>query len=90
MCVLLLTFYLDTDGLLDARDYDFHKNVNTVDALQNVLEFIVESNRQREFICLLPLDIKSIFNNFRRTNIFWFSEELGVKPCHLGVIDDYF
>lgn len=55
----------------------------------NVLEYIAESKRREEFTCLFTLDILSVFNSIRRTDILLFLEELGVKPYLLGVIDDY-
>lgn len=68
----MLVFYLDTNGLLDAKHYGFRKNVCTVDALHNALKFVAESKRRKVLTYLLPLDIKNAFNNFRRTDIFPF------------------
>lgn len=55
----------------------------------NVLEYIAESKRRGEFTCLFTLDILSVFNSIRRTDILLFLEELAVEPYFLGVIDDY-
>lgn len=47
-CTTTLVLYLEAIDLLNVRQYVFRKNVNLVDALRNVLEYLAKSKKVEE------------------------------------------
>lgn len=71
--------YFTIEHLLETRQWVFRKNIRTVEALHNVVEFIVYSKKRKIYRFLLTLENRSSFNKVPRADIFQCQEERGVE-----------
>ncbi|GBN08430.1 Retrovirus-related Pol polyprotein from type-1 retrotransposable element R1 [Araneus ventricosus] len=64
-----LVYFLESNNLLDHRQYGFREGIGTLAALKAVNKFIDCAKNENLVTCLISLDIKNAFNSIRWKDI---------------------
>ncbi|GBM70354.1 Putative protein in type-1 retrotransposable element R1DM [Araneus ventricosus] len=60
-----LVNHLETNNLLNERQYGFRENLGTITALKAVNNFILTAKNEKQVTCMISLDIKNAFNSIK-------------------------
>ncbi|GBM15699.1 RNA-directed DNA polymerase from mobile element jockey [Araneus ventricosus] len=60
-----LVNHLETNNLLNERQYGFRENLGTITALKAVNNFILIAKNEKQVTCKISLDIKNAFNSIK-------------------------
>lgn len=80
-----LTFFLESNDLLDERQFGFREGKGTSLALLNVTKFLDRAKAEKQVSCMISLDIRNAFNSARWNDLLQILKTLGV-PSRLRAL----
>ncbi|GBM34636.1 Putative protein in type-1 retrotransposable element R1DM, partial [Araneus ventricosus] len=84
-----LVDHLETNNLLNERQYGFRENLGTISALKAVNNFISTTKNEKQVICMISLDIKNAFNSIKWADLINLLQKYNTPSKLVKIFDSF-
>ncbi|GIX88620.1 RNA-directed DNA polymerase from mobile element jockey, partial [Caerostris darwini] len=84
-----LVYYLEMKNYLNPNQYGFRRKKSTINALENIKSFVVQSHAEKKLVCLISLDVQNAFNSVNWNILKQKIRELPIPAYLMNVLFDF-